>query len=121
MNSFAEKGDKPMEKIKIKEETIWESPVRGKGAYCHLEIDSKTKTVSIKIEGFLPFEDKIKCHCIRLYDKSGNHITDIWTSYSISLPIYIVWKIVKRTIGPIIILQIYCSDTQLRKIERRGK
>jgi len=102
--------------IKMIEETIWETPIKGKVAHCYLEIDGRTRSVSLEIRSYgkepsevstVIFEDVIKCQFITLY-YNNRLITNIWTGRSIDLAIENVMKIVKETNG-ITVLHIYCS------------
>jgi hypothetical protein len=109
-----------MEAIKMKEEIVWETPVKGKVAHCYLEIDGRTRSVSLEIRSYgkepsevstVIFEDVIKCQFITLY-YNNRLITNIWTGISIDLAIEDVMKIVKET-NSITVLHIYCSSGEL--------
>jgi hypothetical protein len=99
------------------EEIVWETPVKGKVAFCDLIIDKKTRSVSLEVRTYgkepskvstVIFDDMIKCDYIALY-YNNRLVTIIWTDKSLELSINDVIKIVKETNG-LTVLHIYCSD-----------
>jgi hypothetical protein len=102
------------------ETTIWETPVKGKVAFCELIIDGKARTVSLEVwtYGKEPskvsaaiFKDNIECSYVVLY-YDNRLITNIWTESSLDLTIHDITKIVKET-NSMTVLHIYCSSGEL--------
>jgi hypothetical protein len=98
----------------MKEEIVWETPVKGKVAFCELTIDGKTRTVSLEIRTYAKepkvsaviFKDNIECSYIALY-YNNRFVTAIWTDKSLDLSIHDIAKIVKET-NSMTVLHIYC-------------
>jgi hypothetical protein len=102
----------------MEEETLWETPVKGKGGYCSMTIKGD-HLVSLRIKTYAKpvvlFEANIKCDGVRLYHNNIYIADNDWVDTPSHLTIHSVVKVekVEMKIDRMIVLKIYCSDEML--------
>jgi len=109
-----------------KEEVLWETPIKGKGAYCHMFVNTKTHYISIKLYPYFVgdihvsdsiFDTIVRCDYLEIHNNILTEF-DVGSIYDLKFPYVTKISLIKNERWKLI---IYCSNfpLNLSDLERR--